>query len=271
MHTAQAKEFFEKSRLPIQELRQIWQLSDVTKDGCLSLEEFLTAMHLVVLRRNDIPLPDQLPLCLQPASLKQGVIDRHGKDLYGGGKQSPSLLGDCVDSGGRGDEGGGEADAALSPQSVLSSPGGQKPVKFDFKAVSAATDPSLACPVPFRPSPDSPYLQSSDEEGVTMVARQGGKKGGKREVEYEQLWNPEGRLGSSSDDTEEDAPGGLSSSPSLAVVSSPLYCISAPCSLLSAPCSLLLAPCSSRTLGQSPSLPWPPGRSLLQRPELSSH
>ena len=27
----QAKEFFEKSRLPIQELRQIWQLSDVTK------------------------------------------------------------------------------------------------------------------------------------------------------------------------------------------------------------------------------------------------
>ena len=35
----------------LQELRQIWQLSDVTKDGCLSLEEFLTAMHLVVLRR----------------------------------------------------------------------------------------------------------------------------------------------------------------------------------------------------------------------------
>ena len=27
----QAKEFFEKSRLPIQELRKIWQLSDVTK------------------------------------------------------------------------------------------------------------------------------------------------------------------------------------------------------------------------------------------------
>ena len=42
-----AKEFFEKSRLPINELRKIWQLSDVTKDGCLSLEEFLTAMHLV--------------------------------------------------------------------------------------------------------------------------------------------------------------------------------------------------------------------------------
>ena len=33
----QAKEFFEKSRLPIQELRQIWQLSDVTKVPSLVL------------------------------------------------------------------------------------------------------------------------------------------------------------------------------------------------------------------------------------------
>lgn len=68
-----AKEFFEKSRLPIQELRKIWQLSDVTKDGCLSLEEFLTAMHLVVLRRNDISLPDELPPCLNPINLKHKV------------------------------------------------------------------------------------------------------------------------------------------------------------------------------------------------------
>lgn len=66
----QAKEFFEKSSLPIAELRKIWQLSDVTMDGCLSLEEFLTAMHLVVLRRNNITLPDSLPTCLRPAFLK---------------------------------------------------------------------------------------------------------------------------------------------------------------------------------------------------------
>lgn len=38
----------------------------MTKDGALSLEEFNTAMHLVVLRRNSIPLPDILPPCLQP-------------------------------------------------------------------------------------------------------------------------------------------------------------------------------------------------------------
>ena len=42
------------------------QLSDVNRDGALSLDEFCTAMHLVVLRRNDIDLPDTLPPVLQP-------------------------------------------------------------------------------------------------------------------------------------------------------------------------------------------------------------
>ena len=51
----------------------------MTKDGCLSLEEFLTAMHLVVLRRNEIPLPEELPVCLRPSNLRHSVIDRHNK------------------------------------------------------------------------------------------------------------------------------------------------------------------------------------------------
>lgn len=42
------------------------QLADVTKDGALSLDEFNTAMHLVVLRRNNIDLPDSLPSTLVP-------------------------------------------------------------------------------------------------------------------------------------------------------------------------------------------------------------
>ncbi|KAK8719656.1 hypothetical protein OTU49_013885, partial [Cherax quadricarinatus] len=62
-----AKEFFEKSKLPVNELSKIWQLADVTKDGALSLEEFFTAMHLVVLRRNNIELPETLPPSLFPA------------------------------------------------------------------------------------------------------------------------------------------------------------------------------------------------------------
>lgn len=58
--------FFEKSRIPIEELRHIWQLCDVTRDGALDIAEFTSAMHLVVLRRNNIPIPSALPSCLLP-------------------------------------------------------------------------------------------------------------------------------------------------------------------------------------------------------------
>lgn len=61
-----AKEFFERSRLPTSELSQIWNLADVNHDGALSLAEFCTAMHLVVLRVNGFELPDTLPSQLQP-------------------------------------------------------------------------------------------------------------------------------------------------------------------------------------------------------------
>lgn len=37
------------------------QMADVTRDGALSLPEFCIAMHLVVARRNKIPLPATLP------------------------------------------------------------------------------------------------------------------------------------------------------------------------------------------------------------------
>lgn len=61
-----SKEFFERSNLPTSELSQIWNLSDVNHDGALSLAEFCTAMHLVVLRLNGFQLPDELPPQLQP-------------------------------------------------------------------------------------------------------------------------------------------------------------------------------------------------------------
>ncbi|XP_030383630.1 ralBP1-associated Eps domain-containing protein 1 isoform X2 [Scaptodrosophila lebanonensis] len=70
-----ARIFFEKSRIPVDELRHIWQLCDVTRDGALSLSEFTAAMHLVVLRRNNIPLPTSLPHCLHPNVLQaQGQL-----------------------------------------------------------------------------------------------------------------------------------------------------------------------------------------------------
>ncbi len=51
------------------------QLSDVNRDGALSLEEFCTAMHLVVLRRNEIELPDHLPPVLMPYMQLSGELD----------------------------------------------------------------------------------------------------------------------------------------------------------------------------------------------------
>lgn len=61
-----AKPFFERSKLPLNELSKIWELSDVTKDGVLSFAEFCTAMHLVVLRVRNFDLPNELPAKLQP-------------------------------------------------------------------------------------------------------------------------------------------------------------------------------------------------------------
>lgn len=65
--------FFEKSRIPVEELRHIWQLTDVTRDGALDLAEFTAAMHLVVLRRNNVPIPSSLPTCLQPQYLYKSL------------------------------------------------------------------------------------------------------------------------------------------------------------------------------------------------------
>ncbi|XP_065093594.1 ralBP1-associated Eps domain-containing protein 2 [Ochlerotatus camptorhynchus] len=69
-----ARVFFEKSRIPIEELRHIWQMCDVTRDGALNLAEFTAAMHLVVLRRNNIPVPTSLPPCLMPSLLQHSLF-----------------------------------------------------------------------------------------------------------------------------------------------------------------------------------------------------
>lgn len=42
----QARTFFTKSDIPVRELSQIWDLSDLDRDGCLTLPEFCYAFHL---------------------------------------------------------------------------------------------------------------------------------------------------------------------------------------------------------------------------------
>lgn len=63
------KQFFEKSKLNLSDLSRIWSLADLDRDGHLTLIEFCIAMHLVVLKRNQVPLPDELPKSLSPASI----------------------------------------------------------------------------------------------------------------------------------------------------------------------------------------------------------
>ena len=46
-------------------------LSDVDRDGQLNLEEFSTAFHLVVARKNGYDLPKKLPKSLIPKSSVQ--------------------------------------------------------------------------------------------------------------------------------------------------------------------------------------------------------
>lgn len=143
-----ARMFFEKSRLPVGELRKIWQLADVTKDGALSLQEFNTAMHLVVLRRNHISLPNLLPPELipdRPKSPKPPSVSPPAEPLET--KDTAKEWTKFIDS----------------PTSSISSPG-PKPVNFDFQKATVEKDPKILHPVPLRLTPDMVGVTSEENE-----------------------------------------------------------------------------------------------------------
>ncbi|KAF8796987.1 ralBP1-associated Eps domain-containing protein 1-like [Argiope bruennichi] len=169
---ATAKEFFEKSKLPVIELSKIWQLSDVDKDGALSIEEFCTAMHLVVLRRNNIDLPDVLPPSLVPKVFQKTTeadvnIPNQAQTVptqshVSSPKQtSPSELVSPQSK--------EWTKFNDSPTSSLSSPG-MKPVNFDFSAASVEQDPKILHPVALRLSPErQAYSIASEKEQATAA------------------------------------------------------------------------------------------------------
>ncbi|KAJ8900791.1 hypothetical protein NDN08_000091 [Rhodosorus marinus] len=64
-----AAELFNKSGLPRQLLRQVWNLCDVTADGRLDVHEFKNAVHLIKLLREKRIRPDALPTKLDPSGL----------------------------------------------------------------------------------------------------------------------------------------------------------------------------------------------------------
>eukprot|EP00971_Amphidinium_carterae_P004373 87464-Amphidinium_carterae.1 len=62
IEASDAKRVMDQSELPPVELAHIWALCDEDRDGRLTLEEFLCAMHLISLRRNGSELPTELPI-----------------------------------------------------------------------------------------------------------------------------------------------------------------------------------------------------------------
>ncbi|XP_064488580.1 ralBP1-associated Eps domain-containing protein 1-like isoform X2 [Ornithodoros turicata] len=190
-----AKEFFEKSKLPVPVLSKIWQLSDIDKDGALTLEEFCTAMHLVVLRRNNINIPDVLPAALVP-SIPQPALQKSAEAVSGQGPRSnyqvkgtssgappqPPLPAGTQHAVANHTIAGNASPPApphplkepLSPQnkewtkfndsptSSVSSPS-MKPVNFDFSSASVEQNPRILHPVARRVSPDGHAIPYSND------------------------------------------------------------------------------------------------------------
>ncbi|XP_033740070.1 ralBP1-associated Eps domain-containing protein 1-like isoform X2 [Pecten maximus] len=166
-----AKDFFEKSKLPVHELSKIWQLSDLNRDGALSLEEFCIAMHLVVLRRNEIELPDRLPFSLMPYSaFTNGELNLSHEEPFAADLPPGSTLKRTTPPSSPPAQQSGGAHWAQSliqesPQtsSEMSSPS-IKPANFEFsKPVPSDPEAKIVHPVAVRMSPES---QRYPPEGV---------------------------------------------------------------------------------------------------------
>ncbi|GES99492.1 EF hand domain-containing protein [Rhizophagus clarus] len=65
-----AANFFMKSKLPSDQLAQIWDLADINKSGKLSRDEFAVAMYLITKKLTGVPLPKSLPNSLIPPSMR---------------------------------------------------------------------------------------------------------------------------------------------------------------------------------------------------------
>lgn len=150
-----ARPFFEKSRLPVAELRRIWQLADVTRDGALNLDEFSVAMHLVVLRRNNISLPDVLPEDLNiPIYPPKAILSFASPPSTQPPTTTPPQAKDVAAR--------EWTKFVDSPTSSISSPG-PKPVNFDFHKSAVETDPKILHPVALRVTPEISSVAAEEE------------------------------------------------------------------------------------------------------------
>ncbi|CAF1090622.1 unnamed protein product [Didymodactylos carnosus] len=172
-----AKEFFERSQLPTNELSKIWNLSDVNHDGALSLAEFCTAMHLVVLRVNSFELPDELPAQLLPYTplidlsdttsltsieaslppLNQTLVDsKTTATTATAAKNIPSGVAPPIDWANFNDS---------EPESTASASPRSRPKEFTYAPPISSDNHKIVAPVPLRLSPPvapPPLLKSLD-------------------------------------------------------------------------------------------------------------
>lgn len=155
LHGPIARTFFEKSGLPLGELSRIWQLADITRDGALSLQEFFVAMHLVVLRRNHVPLPDVLPPPLLIPLLKQ----KTGPPTIPPTTTTQKTPPNSTSTQEKNKEWTKFVDSPTGTSSSLTSPGLQL-VNFDFQKSAVEKDPKILHPVPLRLTPEAAILAS---------------------------------------------------------------------------------------------------------------
>ena len=175
----------------------------MTKDGALSLNEFCTAMHLVVLRRNKIPLPKHLPPPLldplgqvtesapppppPPATTATSVAVtvpttlalsvEEPKELppvssvTAAAVHAPSSKAASHSSAVDGTTTAAQHWTKFvdSPTGSVASPGPQ-PVNFDFKRAQVEQDPRILHPVALRLTPESQLHQQNDGGGSGAVS-----------------------------------------------------------------------------------------------------
>ncbi|XP_033635242.1 ralBP1-associated Eps domain-containing protein 1-like isoform X4 [Asterias rubens] len=165
---ADSKEFFEKSKLPTAELSKIWQLSDVNKDGTLSLAEFCTAMHLVVARKHKVDLPDQLPASLIPVISPNQEEAPYFIPAVGVPKQvtTPARSVTPPTPSTKKEKDENWATFADSPFPATQSPSSQSPANFDFASISPDPDANIFQPVALHVAPDGKTVKiAPDAEG----------------------------------------------------------------------------------------------------------
>lgn len=167
LHGPIARTFFEKSGLPLGELSRIWQLADITMDGALSLQEFLVAMHLVVLRRNHVPLPEVLPPPLLIPLLKQKTAPPPVPPAAATATATVAATATATQKVPPNSTGASEknkewtkfVDSPTGTSGSLTSPGLQL-VNFDFQKSAVERDPKILHPVPLRLTPEAAILAS---------------------------------------------------------------------------------------------------------------